>query len=217
MKRLSEEPFKKWFGYTRRERRSSLVLLLIIISVAGVRYLIPGRESDIEIIPLNYSETSINESSPEKNETIIPGALDTRSSVTRPKRGLLEINTCDSASLESLPGIGPVLSVRILKYRKLLGGFASVNQLLEVYGLSPETFNLISAMLKVDSSLVKKIKINIADYKQLLRMPYLDKTDVSAILKYRDLNGRITGMDELIENKLIAAEKANKIRPYLEF
>ncbi len=51
------------------------------------------------------------------------------------KRPILNLNICDSASLEALPGIGPVLSSRIIKYRNLIGGYVSVDQLKEVYGL----------------------------------------------------------------------------------
>ena len=77
------------------------------------------------------------------------------------------INSCDSASLEALPGLGPVLSARIIRYRNLLGGFASVNQLREVYGLSEETYELISGMLTADSADISKININNADYRGL--------------------------------------------------
>jgi DNA uptake protein ComE-like DNA-binding protein len=130
---------------------------------------------------------------------------------------LLDINTCDSASLEALPGIGPVLSIRIIKFRNLLGGYASVDQLREVYGLSEETFNLISGRVTADSSGIKKIKINQADYKQLMRFPYFEKYEVSAILKYVELKGKINSMSDLVDNKLIPPEKAVKVKPYLEF
>lgn len=136
---------------------------------------------------------------------------------SNPQRPLLEINTCDSASLEALPGIGPVLSARIIKFRKLLGGFVSVNQLREVYGLSEEVFNIISSRVYADSTAVRKIIINSAEYKELIRLPYFEKYEVTAILKYRELKGSIKTMDEMIDNKLIAREKTEKIRPYLEF
>ncbi|MCU0473874.1 MAG: helix-hairpin-helix domain-containing protein [Bacteroidales bacterium] len=217
MKCLFTEPLKNWFGYTRRERRASLLLLLIIIAVAGVRYLFPGRESDIKVIPLNFSLTGTDTTQPGNVYSHSPVNGKPVTTVNKLKKNILDINTCDSASLVALPGIGPVLSARIIKYRKLLGGFASVNQLREVYGLSTETFDLISGMVKADSPAVKKININSAEYRQLLRMPYLDKTEVAAILKYRELKGRIGGMNEMIDNKLVRIEVAEKVKPYLEF
>ena len=47
-----------------------------------------------------------------------------------------DLNEVDSVWLTSIHGIGPVLSKRLVKYRKLLGGFNSIDQLKEVYGLS---------------------------------------------------------------------------------
>jgi DNA uptake protein ComE-like DNA-binding protein len=133
------------------------------------------------------------------------------------KRPMLDINSCDSLSLVGLPGIGPVLSGRIIKYRHLLGGFARTDQLKEVYGLPEETYDLIKESLFTDSSAITKIKINSADYKALRRIPYIEKYELTAILKYRELTGRITGISDLIDNKLIAEEKARKVAPYLSF
>jgi DNA uptake protein ComE-like DNA-binding protein len=123
----------------------------------------------------------------------------------------------DSAALEKLPGIGPVLSSRIIKYRHLLGGFARISQLREVYGLPEETFNMIKDRVFADSTAIRRIDINSAGYKELIHLHYFEKNDVTAILKYRELKGRITGINDLTENKLITVEKASKVRPYLSF
>jgi competence protein ComEA len=133
------------------------------------------------------------------------------------KRPLLDLNRSDSTSLVALPGIGPVLSVRIIRYRNLLGGFACVEQLKEVYGLSPEIFDIVSKRVYADSSGVRKISVNTADYRTLSRIIYLDKYEIAAILKYRELSGRINGIDDLKNNKILSAEKAGKVRPYFDF
>jgi len=132
------------------------------------------------------------------------------------KRAKLDLNTADSTSLIALPGIGPVLSARIVRYRNLLGGYASVEQLREVYGLPEETFNMISGRVMADSSAIKRININNADYKQLIRLPYFDSYEVTSILKYRELKGKIVDLNELIDNKLVTTEKFVKVRPYLK-
>ena len=133
------------------------------------------------------------------------------------QKTLINLNNCDSALLVTLPGIGPVLSVRIIKYRNLLGGFASVNQLKEVYGLPPETFEIIKGRVFADSSAIIGININTAGYKELSRLPYLENYEITSILKYRELKGRIEEMNDLTENKLLTVEKADKVRPYLNF
>jgi competence protein ComEA len=133
------------------------------------------------------------------------------------QKQLLDINSCDSASLVRLPGIGPVLSARIIKYRHLLGGFVTTDQLKEVYGLPEETYNIIRRSLFADTVTVTRINVNSADYRELARLPYFNKYEVTAILKYRELKGRITEISDLIENKIITEEKAIKVKHYLTF
>jgi competence protein ComEA len=135
----------------------------------------------------------------------------------RQQKVLIDINRCDSALLRTLPGIGPVLSLRIIKFRNLLGGFARIEQLKEVYGLPEETFNSIAVNLTVDTGLIKKINVNSADYKELVRFPYFDNYEVTAILKFREFKGHVNGITDLIENRLITEEKAIQVRPYLSF
>ena len=214
MKHISFGPLKDWFGYTRRERRSSFILLLLIAAVAGIRLIIPARDMTVEILPAGSSETVPDTMQDRRLPATSRNykAVNARQSVKA-----LDINSCDSASLEALPGLGPVLSARIIKYRKLLGGFASVEQLREVYGLSEETYDLVSGMLMADPSDVIKISINDADYKKLIRMPYFERYEVAAILKYRELRGKVDGVEELVENKLISAKTASKVKPYLKF
>jgi competence protein ComEA len=134
-----------------------------------------------------------------------------------PQKSKLEINTCDSASLVRLPGIGPVLSARIIKYRHLIGGYARIEQLKEVYGLPADTYELIKGRISADTLFIKWININSADYKELSHLPYLEQYEIDAILKYRQLIGRVTSINDLVENRIISAEKAIKIRPYMRF
>jgi len=179
-----------------------------------MRYIIPSGDLTIKVIPPEMGDTIKKYLSGRHAAAAVPVS---RTGPVNRQRQLLDINKCDSASLEALPGIGPVLSARIIRFRNLLGGFASVEQLKEVYGLTEETFNLVSGRLIADSSDVQKINVNSADYKQLIRFPYFDRYEVTAILKYRELLGKIEDFSELIDNKIIAPGKAGKIRPYLEY
>jgi hypothetical protein len=39
-----KESIRSWFGFTRRERRSTFILLLIILAVIGLRYIVPEKK-----------------------------------------------------------------------------------------------------------------------------------------------------------------------------
>lgn len=215
MKKVLPDLLRSWFGYTRRERRSSFFILVVTLAIAGVRLVVPARDLTVEEIDIGIFGPLLDSAG--KSEQYVQNKGQFTSNYPFQRREILELNTCDSASLESLPGLGPVLSARIIKYRNLLGGYASVDQLKEVYGLSEDTYNLVSGFLRADPALVRKIQINNADYKQLIRMPYLERSEISAILKYKELMQKINNIDELIENKIITIEKAAKISPYLAF
>jgi competence protein ComEA len=52
---------------------------------------------------------------------------------------LVNVNTADQATLETLPGVGPVTAQAILAYRSENGPFSSVDELVEVSGIGEAT------------------------------------------------------------------------------
>ena len=206
---------RNWLGYSRRERRSTFILLNIIVIITGIRYFFPFHDISLKEIPVDLMGFTIDSvRQPVISQTV---RIQKQPKTVNIKKKLLNLNSCDSASLEALPGIGPVLSARIVKYRNLLGGYVSADQLKEVYGLSEETFIMISSKVFADSLSIRKIRINEADYKELIRHPYFQKNEVPAILKYRELKGKITDMGVMTGNNLISPETARKICTYLDF
>jgi DNA uptake protein ComE-like DNA-binding protein len=108
----------------------------------------------------------------------------------------IEINSADSLALLELPGIGPSYAKRILKYRQMLGGYATVSQLLEVYGMDSARYSGFRSLIRVDTARVRKLNVNKATFKELLAHPYLEYEHVKAIARYRDKK-RITNPGEL--------------------
>lgn len=109
----------------------------------------------------------------------------------------IELNEADSLQLITLNGIGPVYASRIIKYRNLLGGFYSKKQLLEVYNFPEETYWQLENSITVDSSLIIPIRINFAEYNDLLKHPYLNKQQVNALIKFRDKNGLFENISDI--------------------
>lgn len=63
--------------------------------------------------------------------------------------GLINVNTADAATLETLDGIGEVLAGTIVQYREENGPFTSVDQLEEVPGIGPSTLEAIRDQVTV--------------------------------------------------------------------
>lgn len=130
---------------------------------------------------------------------------------------LVELNTADSLALLSLDGIGPVLSSRIIKYRNKLGGFVSLSQLLEVYGLQADAFESLHSQLTLDVSRVSKININTISLTELRVHPYFRNTLASMIIRYRDQHGNFKDAEALKQVELVNDSVFQKMEPYLEF
>lgn len=61
--------------------------------------------------------------------------------------GKVSINSANKPELDSLPGIGPVLADRIIKYRSANGPFAALEDLLKVSGIGESIFAKMSTRL----------------------------------------------------------------------
>lgn len=66
------------------------------------------------------------------------------------RAAMIDLNTAAAAELEQLPGIGSVLAGRIVAYREEHGPFASVEELMDVYGIGPVRLEAIRDMVFVD-------------------------------------------------------------------
>ncbi len=128
---------------------------------------------------------------------------------------IININTADTSQLISLPGIGSKLSARIIAFRNRLGGFYSVNQVVETYMLPDSTFQKIKPLLTVESTAVKQININTATVDEMKVHPYLRYNLANAIFQYRQQHGSFSSVEDLKKIMIITTETYDKIAPYL--
>lgn len=63
--------------------------------------------------------------------------------------GKLDINTATALELETLPGIGEVLALRIVAYREENGGFTAAEELMNVEGIGEKKFEALENLVEV--------------------------------------------------------------------
>ena len=129
---------------------------------------------------------------------------------------IIDINLADSIAFVSLPGIGPTLAQRIIRFRDNLGGFFSLSQILEVYGIKDSVFQLIQPRMACTGN-VHKISINRADFTILNAHPYINFQEAKAIVNFRAQHGNFKQPEELLQLILLNDQWLQKIKPYLNF
>lgn len=133
----------------------------------------------------------------------------------KPEEINLELNSTDSTKLVLIRGIGPVLASRIIRYRRLLGGFYAVTQLKEVYGLNRENLPPAIACLSVDPSLLKKFNINFSTVQELGHHPYIGYQTARKLVRLRDKRGKFLSPEDL--SSAVSADSLTRLIPYLKF
>jgi len=129
-----------------------------------------------------------------------------------------DINEATADDLVKLYGIGPALSERILKRRTSLGAFVSMEQMNEIWGLSPEVVALLQQHFTISRPpTIEKIAINNLSSKELAQFPYFNYALAKEIVTYRSMHNGIHSIEDLTKIKGMPNEKIKIIALYLEF
>ncbi|MDR2652322.1 MAG: helix-hairpin-helix domain-containing protein [Prevotellaceae bacterium] len=129
----------------------------------------------------------------------------------------VEINSADTTELKKLRGIGSYYARLIVDYRNKLGGFVDINQLKEIRRIDDERFAMFSNQVEIDMSNINKININELTPKELAQHPYIDNYLARGIEQYRKLAGKIENLQQLVKEKILTDEQAEKLKHYVEF
>lgn len=124
-----------------------------------------------------------------------------------------DINTADTTQLKRVRGIGSTYASRIVKFRDALGGFHSLSQLEETYGIAPEAVTELKKYALIETT-HKTIKINEVEN---IKHPALKFAQAKAIIAYRNQHGPFSSLQDLQKIKLLNEETIQKIAPYLSF
>ncbi len=128
---------------------------------------------------------------------------------------IIDPNTADTATLQRIPGIGRWIAKGIVEQRKRLGGYHSVEQLMEVRHFSSELLE----WFRIDTATtnIKKIDINKASFQQLNQHPYITYEQTRSLLHYVHLYGAISDTAALRRTGIFSRDEIERLAPYIEF
>lgn len=184
---------------------SAIVFTLLILNVTLSRQ----HEINDDSLPYQPAHTSVMSNdtvadavpTAEVDDTILATAdtvvVKKTSGERNPPRQKINLNTADSTALMTLRGIGAVYASRIIKYRNLLGGYYDKSQILEVYGITKETYSLFCDDIAASADDIVKIPVNTASFKEILRHPYFDYDMVVKIVRAREVTP-FTSMEDFV-------------------
>jgi DNA uptake protein ComE-like DNA-binding protein len=132
------------------------------------------------------------------------------------QQNIIELNSCDTSDLISLPGIGSKTANRIIRFRDALGGFNRKEQILETRFADTVTLKKLLPYFQVNLNLLRKIPIQKAGLETLKKHPYLSEKQARVIIAFRNQHEKLSEK-HLQEIKIISAGELDRIMPYLDF
>ncbi|MCI0705959.1 MAG: helix-hairpin-helix domain-containing protein [Ignavibacteriae bacterium] len=128
-----------WLALTVIEQRVVLFLAGALLLGLGIRYFLPTNS---ELSQFDYRES-------DSTFAALSAAV---KADTLQSDGKLNLNTATDVQLESLPGIGPVLSERIIRHREANGRFTSADELLKIKGITKKRLEQIKDFITIDTA-----------------------------------------------------------------
>ena len=125
----------------------------------------------------------------------------------------ISLNAADTGVLKKVPNIGSYFARQIVNYRNRLGGFYSLQQLLEIEDFPEESLKYMS----IPDGDIKKINLNQLTLNQLKRHPYINFYMAREIVDYRRLKGPLHSLNDLRLLKDFTADVIKRLEPYVEF
>lgn len=227
---------RKYFGFSKRESRGFLFVFPMLV----VLYFLPtvlekAMSAKHEMEYQNYLKEAesafslLSSSSPQRKHaaSLRQEKKDTSNQEVQPPKRMERLATpvlnkvafheTDSVLLQMVSGVGPVISSRIVKFRESMGGFHQPEQLLEVYGLTPEVVERIYKTFPFEVVITKKIPINSGDTKQISQHPYISASEAKVIVAYRQQHGPYQKAADLLGIRIFNQAWLDRIIPYLEW
>ncbi|GAB6394318.1 MAG: helix-hairpin-helix domain-containing protein [Bacteroidales bacterium] len=213
--------------YFSKGERRALSVLLALIAVSGVLLNVDNGAKEAASLPAAQAQYIVQPANAPKPMQVSKKEVATfpakQSGKVFPKAEkfpagtVVELNTADTATLKKVPGIGTVFARRIVGYRRLLGGFYSVEQLREVYGMDEERYQSLRKWFAADTAFIAKLPVNELPADSLARHPYMSYPQARAIYSLRKRKGRLSGWENLLLLEEFTQSDREKLNKYVAF
>ncbi len=220
-------------GFSRYERNGIILLsFLIIVSIISKKYVVqyfaketPLSENDKTKIAalqqqINEAKVSYGYSNNTAEKSYSATAVSNTKEYVKKKDYYdfkIEVNNATSEDYERLYGIGKVFAARIVTFRDKLGGFYSIDQIKDVFGVEDSVFQKFKKNLTIKPVKIKKININTAGFEELTANPYFFSTVAKQIIGYRSKVKPFAETDDIKNLYFVKdhPEHYNKMLPYI--
>jgi len=143
-------------------RRSDIRIIIFLSALAIIGSVLTllkrqGKISSLDLRVFNsssnynysYKKSDFTEAYPEQTKIDSTKADTSQKNQPEPK-GPLNINQVGFYDIQTLPGIGPVIALRIIEFRDSIGVISSKEQLLDVSGIGPVKFEKIKDLIVLE-------------------------------------------------------------------
>lgn len=202
---------KQFLFFGKAER--SILVVLALLTTSGL--LLMGREQsepprDTAHQPLASADTIYR--SPDYAGP--PEHLRTQTSSPKLKLGtLVDLNTADSAYLTRVPGIGSTFARRIVRFRERLGGFYTVYQLQEVYGVDEDKFLELRRWFRIQTP-PRTYRLDELNPDDLPRHPYLSYAHQRTLRRLIQRHGSIKRWSTLRRDPSFSRDDSIRLSHY---
>lgn len=127
---------------------------LVYVLEDGMKINIPNNNDlknnpDFEYITMSSGDGASDSEGVSRNEILNNDRGDGGSRDYSNKNSVVNINSATQTELESLPGIGPSLALKIINYRNENGKFSSIDQIKNVSGIGDAKFENIKNLINI--------------------------------------------------------------------
>lgn len=142
---------ERWKALRERLDREDAVLCLAAVFVLCLLFcfLCTGQNGEGDAVTMVKTRPTAGNGAVEMAETDAPGMLPGEK---------LDLNTASEGDLTRLPGIGPSRAAEITAWREANGGFQTTEQIQDVYGIGPKTYERIQPYITVSQVRPKREK-----------------------------------------------------------